>query len=60
MAEAGSKGDAGEIGEGLVEFEGREELSRGALKIVEGIGKTQIRSRSRLCCRSDRDWRGIV
>lgn len=49
VAEAGSKGEAGEIGEGFVDEEGRAEERRGALKIVEGIGKTQIRSRSRLC-----------
>jgi len=50
--EGGSKGDAGEIGEGfgfVVEETEGEEDSSGCWYIVVGIGRTQIRSRNRLC-----------
>lgn len=56
-ADAGSKGDAGEMGEGFWEDVAAEEAAaagieedKGREKMVEGTGRTQMRSLRRLCC----------
>lgn len=62
-----SEGEAGEMGEGLAELgvavrvavKVELEASRdgeGPVRSVEGTGRTQIRSRRRLCCENGRRW----